>query len=148
MVQRYGRFTSAVSRICYCIQKIETEVMAKYGLSGACAQYLAALGINEEGLTVSALSKACMKDKAAVSRAVSLLEKKELVRRNSIGSNLYRAAIVLTEKGREVATYVAQRASSAVEIAGLGEEDREKLYIALNTIASNLTQMCDNGFSE
>ncbi len=148
MVQRYGRFSAAVSKISYCIQKIESEVMAKYGLAGACAQYLAALGINEEGLTVSALSKSCMKDKAAVSRAVAELEEKGLVQRNCVGNNIYRAPIVLTEKGKEVSRYVAERASATVEIAGLVDEDREKLYTALNLIADNLAQMCESGLPE
>ena len=148
MVQRYERFSSAVSRISYCIQKIETEVMSKYGLAGACAQYLAALGGSEGGLTVSALSKACMKDKAAVSRAVSQMEEKGFVCRNSSGGNMYRAPIVLTEKGKEVSAYVARRASSAVEIAGLKDADREKFYAALKLIADNLTQMCEGGFRE
>lgn len=148
MVQRYGRFSAAVSKISYCIQKIESEVMAKQGLAGSCAQYLAALGLSEEGLTVSALGKSCMKDKAAVSRAVAKLEEKGLVQRNCTGNNIYRAPIVLTEKGREVSRYVAERASEVVEIAGLGEADRESFYIALNTIAENLSKMSEGGLPE
>ncbi len=148
MVQRYGRFSAAVSRIGYCIQKIETEVMAKHGLSGACAQYLAALGNSEGGLTVSKLSEACMKDKAAVSRAVAQLEEKGFVRRNGAGTNMYRAPIVLTDKGREVSEYVAKRASAAVEVAGLDEGEREKFYSALNLIAANLTRVCECGLPE
>ncbi len=148
MVQRYGRFSAAVSGIAYCIQKIETEVMAKHGLSGACAQYLAALGISEDGLTVSKLSVVCMKDKAAASRAVAQLEEKGFVRRNCAGANMYRAPIVLTDKGREVAEYVAKRASAAVEVAGLDEEGREKFYSALNEIATNLARVCECGLPE
>ena len=148
MVQRYGRFSSAVSGIAYCIQKIETEVMSKHGLPGACAQYLAALSNNEDGLTVSKLSEICMKDKAAVSRAVAQLEAKGFVRRNSAGTNIYRAPIVLTDTGKEVSGYVAKRASAAVEIAGLSDYEREEFYSALNLIAANLARVCEKGLPE
>ena len=148
MVQRYGRFSAAVSGIAYCIQKIETEEMAKHGLTGTFAQYLAALVNSEKGLTVSGLSKACMKDKAAVSRAVAQLEAKGLVSRNSVGASLYRVPVTLTDKGREIAGYVAKRAADIVEIAGVGEEEREKFYSALDTIAANLTRMCEDGLPE
>lgn len=148
MVQRYGRFAAAISRIGYCIQKIETEVMVKHGLPGSCAQYLAALGNSEGSLTMSKLSAVCMKDKAAVSRAVAQLEEKGFVCRNCAGANIYRAPIMLTDKGRELSEYVAKRASVAVEVAGLDDNEREKFYSALNTIAANLTRVCECGLPE
>ncbi len=122
--------------------------MAKYGLPGSCAQYLAALNGSENGLTVSKLSEVCMKDKAAVSRAIAQLEMKELVSRNADGTSTYRAPIVLTKKGKDVSDYVAKRACVAVEIAGLGESEREGLYTALDLIAANLTKMCEGGLPE
>ncbi len=148
MVERYAKFTAAVSRISNCIQKIESEAMAKYGLTGACAQYIAAMSTSGEGLTVSQLSEACMKDKAAVSRSVSQLEEKGLVCRNFMGGNAYRAPIVLTQKGKDVADYVARRASQAVEIAGLNDSERQKMYFALDMVAKNLTDMCKEGLPE
>ena len=148
MVERYAKFTAAVSRISNCIQKIESEAMSKYGLTGACAQYIAAIGTSTEGLTVSQLSEVCMKDKAAVSRSVSQLEEKGLVCRNSQGGNVYRAPIVLTDSGKAIADYVAQRASVAVEIAGLNDGERQEMYSALDTIAKNLTDICKEGLPE
>ncbi len=148
MVERYAKFTAAVSRISNCIQKIESEAMSKYGLTGACAQYIAAMRTSTEGLTVSQLSEVCMKDKAAVSRSVSQLEEKGLVCRNSQGGNVYRAPIVLTDSGKAIADYVAQRASVAVEIAGLNDGERQEMYSALDTIAKNLTDICKEGLPE
>lgn len=148
MVHRYERFTSSVSGINRCIQKIEADVMEKYGLKGFYAQYMAVLKSYEKGLTVSQLSELCMKDKAAVSRAVSEMEAKELVCRNATGDNMYRAAIVLTEKGREIADYVAQRAVSAVERVGLDEQEIDKFYSALDLIATNLREVCKKGLPE
>ena len=148
MVERYAKFTAAVSRISNCIQKIESDAMARYGLTGACAQYIAAMSTSREGLTVSQLSEACMKDKAAVSRSISQLEEKGLVCRNAHGTNVYRAPIVLTQKGKDVADYVAHRAAQAVEIAGLDDNERQKMYSALDMVAENLTAMCKDGLSE
>ncbi len=148
MVHRYERFASSVSGINRCIQKIEADVMEKHGLKGSYAQYLAALRRTENGLTVSQLSEICMKDKAAVSRAVAEMETKGLLERLATGDNLYRAAIVLTDRGREIAEYVANRAVSAVGCIGLDEQEIEKFYTALDLIASNLREVCKKGLPE
>lgn len=148
MVHRYEHFASAVSGINRCIQKIEADEMEKHGLRGSHAQYLAALRRYEQGLTVSQLSEMCMKDKAAVSRAVAEMEQKALIIRETVGDNLYRASIVLTDKGREIAEYVAHRATSAVEHVGLGEKEIEDFYRALDLIANNLREVCKKGLPE
>lgn len=148
MVNRYEHFSSSVSAISRYIQKIETDEMEKHGLKGSHAQYLATLKRFEQGLTVSQLSEMCMKDKAAVSRAVAEMEKNGLIIREKAGDNLYRAAIVLTEKGKEIADYVARRAVSAVEHVGLDEQEIEKFYSALDLIAANLREVCKVGLPE
>lgn len=150
MVHRYERFSSSVSGINRCIQKIEGDVMEKFGLRGSYAQYLAVLRRYEQGLTVSQLSDMCMKDKAAVSRAVAEMESKDLIYRQAEGDNLYRAAIQLTDNGKKIAEYVAERATSAVEVAGRGltESEREAFYKALDLISSNLRDICKKGLPE
>ena len=150
MVHRYERFFSSVSGINRCIQKIEGDVMEKFGLRGSYAQYLAVLRRYEQGLTVSQLSDMCMKDKAAVSRAVAEMESKDLIYRQAEGDNLYRAAIQLTDNGKKIAEYVAERATSAVEVAGRGltESEREAFYKALDLISSNLRDICKKGLPE
>ena len=147
MVERYELFSTAISVISTCIQKIETEQMTKYGLKGSYAQYLAVMLRNEEGITISKLSEVYMKDKAAVSRSVAELEEKGFVRRLAVGTNLYRAAIVLTEMGKQVAEYVEKQASAAVELAGNGiaDEERKVFYSVLDLIASNLLSICKKG---
>lgn len=150
MVHRYERFSSSVSGINRCIQKIEGDVMEKFGLRGSYAQYLAVLRRYEQGLTVSQLSDMCMKDKAAVSRAVAEMESKDLIYRQAEGDNLYRAAIQLTDNGKKIAEYVAERATSAVEVAGRGltESEREAFYKVLDLISSNLRDICKKGLPE
>lgn len=147
MVERYEKFSSAVSGISCCIQKIEAEVMKGYGLKGSCAQYLTAMRSSKEGVTVSGLSDICAKDKAAVSRAVAELESKGFVERK--GAGMYRASLVLTDKGKIVAESVANKASHAVEIAGKGlsDEERQILYYALDLIAGNLSDISKKGLN-
>ena len=147
MVERYERFSASVSGLSYCIQKIESEVMHEYGLKGSCAQYLTALRTREDGLTVSKLSEICVKDKAAVSRAISELEAKGMVVRKGTSSGMYRASVVLTPEGKDVAESVAQKASAAVAHAGKGlsEEERAVFYRVLDLIATNLSQLSKKG---
>lgn len=149
MENRYEHFSSSVSGIYRCVQKIEADEMIKRGLRGSYAQYLAALG-GSGGMTLSQLSELCIKDKAAVSRAISEMEEKGLVVRKSDSDNMYRAAIVLTAEGRSVAEYVEEKAKIAVELAGRGlsDEDRKLFYAALDLISSNLVEICKNGLPE
>lgn len=148
MVERYTRFAAAVSKISNCIQKIESEAMAGYGLKGSCAQYITAIRLSQNGMTISQLSETCMKDKAAVSRTIAELEAKGVVIRKAQGSNIYRAPLVLTVKGQEIAGYVAQRAAAAVKIAGLDGEERHNMYMGLDVIAQNLSDICKEGMAE
>jgi len=124
--------------------------MNEYGLKGSCAQYLAAMRNNREGVTVSGFSEICAKDKAAVSRAISELETKGFVMRKGVSSGAYRAPVVLTDKGKTVAEYVEKQASAAVEIAGAGlsDEERATFYSVLGHIASNLSDMSKKGLNK
>ena len=65
------------------------------------------------------------------------------------GSN-YRAALYLTDAGREAAALVCHRAALAVELAGQGftPEDRAVFYRVLETITTNLQDLCKEGMPE
>ena len=147
MLDRFEQFTTLISAIYRDIQKIERDEMEKRGLRGAYAQYLLALMQNPQGLTAAQLCDACEKDKAAVSRAVSELESKGFLSRNTEKSNAYRAVLTLTEKGTEAARFVSNRAALAVEQAGKGisDPDRKVFYAALGLIASNLQAISKEG---
>ena len=140
MIARYARFSSAISGINQYIQKIESDEMKEYNLRGSCAQYLVAILCSDAELTATRLADICRKDKAAVSRAVVEMEEKGLLIRTGSASNNYRSSVVLTEKGREAAKSVADKACHAVELAGKGfpEEDRERFYEILELLSGNL----------
>ncbi len=121
--------------------------MAKYDLNSPHAVYLNTLYQHEEGITAAMLGKLCCKNKADVSRMVSILEKQGLVRKEGIGGKLYRAKLMLTEEGKQAAEHVRERATVAVELAGAGlsDEDRETFYTALEQIAVNLQILSKEG---
>lgn len=144
MLDRFEQFSSIMFSIYRDIQKIEKEEMDRRGYKGVFAQYLVFLARHPEGLTASALSSECDRDKAAVSRVVAEMEAKGLVLR--MGAS-YRARLKLTQLGQETASYVARRAQIAVQEAGkdLSEEERQILYAALNRIAARLQVLSKEG---
>ena len=145
MISRYERFSSAVFCIYRDIQKIQRVEMERHGLKGSHALCLLTLNRHPEGITAAHLCEICDKDKAAISRTLSELEHKGLVQREE--PHVYRAALKLTEEGRETAGQVEQRAQLAVRKAteGLTETQGEALYEALDCLAGNLQKICKDG---
>lgn len=147
MLDRFDRFTSAISSIHRFVQKIERREMAKYGIRGAAAQYLLAMQRHPQGITAAALCDVCGRDKAAVSRILAEMEEKGLIRRAGPGDSQYRALLTLTDTGREAASFVDQKAAIAVALAGkdLDDAQRQVLYEALEKIAGNLKTLSTVG---
>lgn len=150
MISKYELFTQSVSSLHHDIQKIERVEMAKFGLKGPHAQCLLAMSRYPEGITAARLCEVCEKDKAAVSRTVADLEGAGLVFRKEYGGIRYRVPLVLTEKGKNAARAVNERAQLAVEQAGAGLDDaqREVFYSVLGMIAGNLHAICRDGLKE
>ena len=148
MVDRFAQFVAGISCISRCIQKIERDVMVHYKLKGPHAQYLIAMSRYPDGVTATQLSSLCEKDKAAVSRAVSELEKNGLIHRAGEG-NSYRAMLTLTVQGKKAADQLIRQAEIAVEQAGLGLTDdaRATFYSAFNLIVSNLQRISEDGLN-
>ena len=115
MLNRYERFSLYISGAYRYVQKLEREEMEKYGLKGAYAQYLIAMRRFPDGVTATQLCEICDKDKAAVSRAVSEMEVKGVLKRE--GKNPYRALLKLTDEGNKAANFVCERAEIAVRDA-------------------------------
>lgn len=150
MLERFDRFTSAISSIHRFIQKIERDEMAKYGLKGAAAQYLLALRRYPQGITAAGLCEVCDRDKAGISRIITDMESKGLLKRITSGDSQYRALLTLTEQGYQAADFVDRRATLAVALAGrdLSAEDRTTLYAALEQIAGNIRELSHKGIPE
>lgn len=145
MIQRFEKFVTSVSQLYRCIQKIKSREMTELGLKGTHVMCLFHLRQNTEGLTASQLSTLCMEDKAAISRAISKLEEKGLVRLAQSGEKRrYRAPITLTQTGQSASQRMVKLIEDAVTRggAGLTESERNTFYNSLDIITRNLQAMC------
>ena len=147
MIDRFERFSVAIAEISRHWHKIAGEEMEAYGLKGAHATYLTALARNQDGITAPQLCELCGKDKSDVSRMMSIMEQKGLVRKESVHQNRYGGVFRLTERGMEAAEHVRRRADLAVELAGkeLSDAERAVFYEALELIAANLREISRTG---
>ena len=121
--------------------------MEKYGLKGPHATYLLTISHYEEGITAPQICELCGKDKADVSRMMSIMEQKGLVTKEGIHQKLYRGVFKLTDEGKKAAEHVRKRDSLAVELAGkdLTDEKRAIFYEALESIVMNLREISKEG---
>ncbi len=146
MVERFERFSLALAEISRCWHKLASEEMGAYGLKGAHALYLTTLSRYPQGVTIPELCELCLKDKSDASRMLAILEAKGLVRKQGG----YGGIVVLTEAGVQAARQVRGRVDRAVEAAGQGLTDRERVvfYKALDSIAANLRQLTREGIPQ
>lgn len=150
MVERFERFSFAISEISRYWHKLAAEEMEKYGLKGQHSVYLITMNKYPDGITATQLCELCNRDKSDVSRMMSIMEKKGLVKKEGIHQKLYRGVFKLTDEGKKAAQYVCGRASLAVELAGreLSDEDREIFYSSLEIIANNLKKLSTDGLPD
>lgn len=150
MLDRFERFSFAISEISRCWRKLASEEMLKYGLKSPHATYLTAIYRYPQGITVPQLCEVCGKDKSDASRMLAILEKKGLVEKQSVEGSMYRGLLVLTDEGKTAAEHVCKRASLAVDMAGkdLTDETRAIFYKALESIVSNLRELSRKGIPE
>lgn len=150
MISKYELFSASVSSLYRDIQRIERRETAKYGMKGPHAQCLLAMSRYPEGITATQICDICEKDKAAVSRTLAELEENGLVLRTARNGSRYRALLTLTEKGKDAARTVNEKAQIAVELAGAGLDDaqREVFYTVLDVIAGNLHTICKEGLKD
>ena len=150
MLDRFERFSFSIFEITRHWHKITSEEMEKIGLKGTHCVYLLAMHQHPAGITAAQLGEVCSRDKADVSRMVSIMEQKGLVIREAVSKNLYRGLLKLTEDGMAAADFVCQRVRVAVELAskGLSESDRGRFYDALELISGNLHRISQEGLPE
>ena len=150
MIERFEQFSYSINVIYRYVLKIEREEMEKYGYRGSYALYLAIMYHFPDGITASKLSEISDRDKAGISRTVTEMEQKGLITKQSNHDNFYRAKLVLTKKGRDVADLVRKKAIYAVSRAGDGisDEDRKIFYDCLFSISSNLKKISSEGIPD
>ena len=148
MVDRFERFSLAISEISRYWHKIAADELEQCGLKGPHATYLTTLHQFRDGITAARLGELCGKDKSDVSRMMSIMEQQGLVIRE--GANNYRALLSLSDEGRRAAEHIRRRAAMAVSLAGrdLTDEKRIIFYEALESIVNNLRVISKEGLPE
>lgn len=149
MVDRFERFSLGISEISKYWHKLAADEMEKYGLKGTHSVYLTTMDKYPDGLTASELCKLCNRDKADVSRMMSIMEKNGLVTKNSANGR-YKGAFKLTDEGKKAVDCVSERINLAVLHAGkdVSDEKREIFYEVLDCFASNLKNLSENGLPD
>ena len=147
MLDRFERFSSSIFEIYRYWHKIATDEMEKYGLKGTHCIYLITMLQHPDGITAANLCEICGRDKADVSRMMSIMEKKGRVEKEEQQPSLYRCLLKLTEEGAAAAEQVCQRVLVAVENAGKGLDEFKRVifYEALELICGNLRQLSQDG---
>ncbi|MBQ3111541.1 MAG: winged helix-turn-helix transcriptional regulator [Firmicutes bacterium] len=137
MKDRFQAFVTGISTCYKSIQRIKTMEMTEFGLKGAHAMCLVFLHNHPQGLTAAQLCQLCAEDKAAISRTVAQLIEKGYV---YAGEKKYRAQLMLTETGRELAVKMDAVIEQWVGCGGEGLSDAERgaFYHALESISNNL----------
>ena len=151
MEERFETFTLLITSISRSIRRLKTEETAEINLKGphvSCLYHLYKGG----PMTAVEICEVCDEDKAAVSRSILYLEqngflirvaKREDAARRS--GKHYRAALTLTDKGREAAARLAERIDHVLDVAAcdVSEEERVILYRVLAQIDRNLSALCE-----
>ena len=137
MEKIFENFTITILKLNKLVHKIKNFEMHEYGLKTIHVMCVYYLNNNPEGLTASELTKLTLEDKAAISRALKVLQEKGYA---SYDPNKYNAEIRLTEEGKKLALIISEKADSAVSAGSYDftDEQRNSFYVELKTIADNL----------
>jgi len=149
MIDRFERFSAAISDITRCWHKLAAQEMEKYGLKGSYVMYLICMYHHPEGVTATQLAELTARDKSDVSRAMTSMEKQGLVSKDD-SQGRYRALLRLTEKGISAARYIRRRACIGVHFAGQGidVQRRDLFYETLECVAENLQRITQEGLPD
>lgn len=130
-------FTYSILRLNKLVQKIKTFEIEKFGLKPIHVMCLYYLNKNPQGLTAKELVELTLEDKAAISRALKIMQESGYAKYSSGGRN---AVVVLTDKGKEIAVNISNRAEKAVMAGSVDFTAEERLffYKSLGTIVENL----------
>ena len=137
MEKIFENFTITILRLNKLVHKIKNFEMQEYGLKTIHVMCVYYLNCHADGITASELTKLTLEDKAAISRALKLLQEKGYA---SYDPNKYNAEIRLTDEGKKLADFISQKADRAVSAGSYDftEEQRNSFYTQLLTIADNL----------
>ena len=145
MQERFSTFTVLIAKIGRQIRRIKSEEMGEFNLKSShvsCLYYLHTQG----AMTPAELCEICDEDKAAISRSIEHLENSGYLVSRPPAPKRYRAPLVLSESGREVAARIAEKIDGVLALVGrdMSDEERGALYEGLHRVSEDLQAVCDH----
>lgn len=139
----FEQFTLTLSAILKSIKKLKDSRMTQFGLRSSHVMLLYQLGAHPEGLTPADLAESGSVDKALISRTISELQEKELVRTMQAEGKKYKIRLCLTPSGIEVANYISTAVNKIQQqVSGdIPKEDLEVFYRTLFTLRDNFNEL-------
>lgn len=146
MIERFEMFTLFMAKCNRAIKKIKSEEMKDLNLKSPHVSCLYYLFKSKNSITASQLCDLCEEDKAYISRSIDYLEKNGYIERITKTEKPYKTPLLLTKKGKEIASVIVKKIDEIVDMAseGLTEENRIIFYKSLALIIKNLQKICDN----
>ena len=143
---RFERFTLLIDGIHKSIHRLKTEVAPELGVKGVHVFWLYELSVHKDGLTSAEIASVSRIDRSLVSREILKLKRDGYIVSATEGaSRRYNDRLVLTDKGRELASRITD---IVVEIQdrvneGISREELFSFYSTLEKIHDNFSSITD-----
>ncbi len=143
VTQRFYLFTQLIDGVHKCIHKLKIDTAPYLGIKSVHIFWVYELYMHPEGLTAAELAGRSMISRSLISREIESLQKNgyiEIAQAPHGKRRNYNSAILLTEKGRELAGHIT-REGMAVQDAvnqGISPEELESFYATLEKLYENL----------
>ena len=146
MIERFERFTSAISTATKCVVKLKAREVREKGLRATHVMTLISIGKSgTRGVTATTIGKYCREDKAGISKDLAVLKEKGYILPRNESEKKYRVRYVLTDMGQDLYEKIREDIRATVARCGDGVDDgeREIFYRVLDKIVDNLLTVCE-----
>lgn len=146
MLERFERFTSAISTATKCVVKLKAREVREKGLRATHVMTLISIGKSgTRGVTATTIGKYCREDKAGISKDLAVLKEKGYILPRNESEKKYRVRYVLTDMGQDLYEKIREDIRATVARCGDGVDDgeREVFYRVLDKIVDNLLAACE-----
>lgn len=141
--QNVACFPIWFDKIRKAVQKRQVGLLKPYGLGSLHAMYLVMLWHNPKGLTMKELCENLYVDKANTSRAISTLEEKEYVYRDSSGTGVSKYRVLLSKEGKTLANEISKEMKNFHDrlFQTVTAEEQKVVRTVMNKIKATLEEI-------
>ncbi len=140
MDNKFENFTLTVLKLNKLVQKIKQAEMNGYGLKAIHVMCIYYAGLAP--VTAGELCRLTYEDKAAISRALSLLKQRGFI---NYDGGRYNAEVTLTEEGVKLYGYITKKAEAAVDAAA-GDLTYEE-HVIFNKVLASISEKLEKYYN-